>query len=80
MPDTRANAHEQIIHHFRCQRCGKKFDKRLSELQRVDEVSCPKCGTVIDVRESKSTGAIGKDFDTANEQNKRRGPDPDEAA
>ena len=62
MPDTRANAHEQIIHHFRCQRCGKKFDKRLSELQRVDEVSCPKCGTVIDVRESKSTGAIGKDF------------------
>jgi DNA-directed RNA polymerase subunit RPC12/RpoP len=76
------DAFQQIIHPFRCQRegCGQPFGKRLSLLQRVDEVFCPKCGAAIDIRESKRTGAIGKDFDTANEQNKRGGPGPDEAA
>ena len=40
------DAFQQIIHPFRCQRegCGQPFGKRLSLLQRVDEVFCPKCG------------------------------------
>jgi hypothetical protein len=48
-------------------KCRKRFQKILRSLVNVNEVPCPHCGTVIDIRESKSTGAIGHAFDTANQ-------------
>ncbi len=45
--------------------CGETFKQVLRRLLQADEIICPKCGMAIDIRESKRTGEIGKDFDTA---------------
>jgi hypothetical protein len=57
-----------MTHRFECPNCRKPFEKILRTLQplRVNKVACPKCGTEIDIRVSKSQGEIGKAFDLAN--------------
>ncbi len=64
---------DQILYKFTCENteCGKVFQPVLRELVHTDEVVCPKCGTAIDIRESKRHGAIGKMFDTASELDKK---------
>ena len=64
---------DQMFYKFACENaeCGEVFKPVLRELVNADEVVCPKCGTAIDIRESKRHGAIGKLFDTASELDKK---------
>jgi transcription initiation factor IIE alpha subunit len=64
---------DQLSHPFQCKnpQCRENFEKPLRSLVIVDEVVCPKCGSTQDIRESKRTGEIGKDFDTATELDKK---------
>ena len=66
MPTSRL---DEYLHQFRCEapECRKTFKKVLRSLLHADEVVCPHCGTTIDIRESKSSGDIGRDFDMAND-------------
>jgi len=58
---------DQMFHTFRCQnvKCGKVFQEVLRKLLKANKVVCPECGHPINIRDSKKTGAIRKDFDTA---------------
>jgi len=56
---------------FRCENCGTSFKKILRILVESDEVGCPRCRTIIDVRESKRTGDISRALDSAGEQDQR---------
>ena len=49
-------------HEFHCSRCLRSFQIVLRMLLQVSEVTCPRCGAEKDIRESKSTGEVGKDF------------------
>jgi hypothetical protein len=65
---------DQLSHPFQCKnpQCREGFDKPLRSLVHANEVVCPKCGTAEeDIRESKRTGQIGKDFDTATQLDKK---------
>ena len=53
-------------HEFHCATCLRPFQFVLRTLLQVSEVTCPHCGTQMDIRESKSAGEVGKDFDVAN--------------
>jgi len=57
---------DQLSHSFKCPhpQCGKVFKETYRSLLHPNEVACPACGTTIDIRKSKSTGKIGKMFDT----------------
>jgi len=59
-------------HIFQCEnpQCGNAFEKSLGSLVYANEVVCPKCGTSIDIRESKRTGDLGLWFSTAGELDK----------
>lgn len=61
--------HDLISHSFTClnAKCGNQFEETLSRLTYKKVVFCPKCGQAQDIRESKSTGEIGLDFDMANQ-------------
>jgi hypothetical protein len=65
---------DEMLHTFRCEnpQCGETFQHLLRRLLDLKEVVCPKCGTAIDIRESKRTGEIGLDFATASEIDKQR--------
>ena len=58
---------------FTCQnpRCRKQFKEVLRQLLTVKEVSCPSCGTTINIEDSKRHGEIGKAFDSSNELDKQ---------
>jgi hypothetical protein len=60
---------DTMTHQFVCPSCRKPFEKVLRDLQpvRVKKVTCPQCGTEIDMRVSKSQGDISKAFDLANQ-------------
>jgi hydrogenase maturation factor HypF (carbamoyltransferase family) len=64
---------DQMLHTFNCEnpQCGHCFQEPLRSLLYADEISCPKCRTKIDIRASKSSGQLGKDFDTAVELDKK---------
>jgi hypothetical protein len=63
------NYFDQVSHPFHCKnpQCGARFEIVLRSLICVNEIICPKCGAVEDIRESKRAGQIGKDFDMATE-------------
>jgi hypothetical protein len=54
--------------------CGRQFEQILRSLVQADEVTCPGCGAVIDLRESKSTGDLGLTFNHASELDKQAAP------
>jgi len=64
---------DQHTYSFTCEnpQCGKPFNEVLGRLLKAKEVSCPNCGTTINIRESKTSGPIGKAFDTASELDKQ---------
>lgn len=64
---------DKLLHTFHCEnpKCGHVFQEVLRRLLKAKEVVCPKCGTAIDISESKRTGEIGKDFDTADQLDKQ---------
>jgi DNA-directed RNA polymerase subunit RPC12/RpoP len=43
-------------------KCTRQFEQALSELVAADKVSCPYCGTTIDLTESKRTGDLSRIF------------------
>jgi hypothetical protein len=60
---------DKLSHSFTCPQaqCGQVFQKTYRSLLYPNEVACPACGATIDIRESKSTGEIGKMFDRCNQ-------------
>ena len=64
---------DQMSHSIKCSNaeCGEIFQQTYRNLLQADEVSCPKCGTVQDIRESKRTGEIGSWFNTMAELDKK---------
>jgi hypothetical protein len=54
----------EIRYSFVCPKvqCAHQFEQRLSELLKVDNVSCPRCRTTIDITESKRTGDLSQIF------------------
>ena len=64
---------DQMSHPFKCAKpqCGEVFNETYRRLLKADEVTCPKCGTSIDIRESKRTGEIGLWFNTVSELDKK---------
>ena len=64
---------DQLFYAFRCEnpQCGKEFEQILRGLLKTNEVTCPECGAAIDIREAKSTGDLGKKFDTASQLDKQ---------
>jgi hypothetical protein len=61
-----ASAFDEHFHTFKCPnpQCGQVFEKTYRRLLYLNEIACPKCRAVINIRESKLTGEIGKWFDT----------------
>ena len=51
--------------------CARPFQRILRTLLRANKVACPYCGAEIDIRQSKSIGAIGKALEEANELDKQ---------
>ena len=47
--------------------CGRQFEQILRSLIGADEVTCPGCGAVIDIRETKRTGDLGLTLKNAGE-------------
>ena len=70
---TKISPFDDFFHDFKCEspKCGETFSHVLRSLLDADEVVCPKCGTAIDIRESKRTGEIWHDFDNASELEKK---------
>jgi len=64
---------DQHSYTFKCERpeCGKVFKQILRSLVYAKEVVCPKCGAVMDIREAKRHGDVGKALDTASELDKQ---------
>ncbi len=56
-----------LFYEFQCPspECGERFKQILRGLVQDEKVPCPKCGAAIDIRETKTTGELGKWFDTA---------------
>jgi len=46
-------------------RCRHDFRKSLRALSFLNEVACPRCGTIEDIRDEKTSGKISKAFETA---------------
>lgn len=63
---------DSMTRQFKCEnpQCGKLFEETLRGLIKPDKIFCPACGTAIDISESKRTGEIGLDFNTASELDK----------
>jgi len=41
-------------------KCHEQFEETISRLAEADTVSCPECGTTIDISESKRTGDLAR--------------------
>jgi hypothetical protein len=54
----------ELSYSFVCSnlKCSHQFEQSLSELLKVDSVSCPRCRKPIDITESKKTGDLGQIF------------------
>jgi DNA-directed RNA polymerase subunit RPC12/RpoP len=65
---------DQLLYSFICKdpKCGQQFAQTLRSLIKANEVVCPKCGTAIDIRESRRTGDIGLTLNDAAELDKQR--------
>ena len=52
----------EIRYSFVCPKvdCAVQFEQSLSELLKIDKVSCPQCRKSIDIRESKRTGDLSQ--------------------
>ncbi len=68
------SAFDDTTHTFTCEnaQCGHRFNEFLRSLLHMEKVVCPECGTTKDIRESKRTGPVGLDFNTATEIDKQR--------
>jgi hypothetical protein len=53
---------DKLLYSFICpnMECGIQFTQLLRSLVEADQVRCPRCGTVIDIRQSKGGGEIGQ--------------------
>jgi DNA-directed RNA polymerase subunit RPC12/RpoP len=55
---------------FRCATCGMRFKKILRVLVDSDEVRCPRCHAIIDIRDSKRIGDINEALAIAAQQDR----------
>jgi DNA-directed RNA polymerase subunit RPC12/RpoP len=73
---------DRIPYSFVCPspNCGQQFELILRSLIQADEVTCPGCGAVIDIRESKRAGDLGLTFNDAGELDKQATQEPNSVA
>ena len=64
---------DQMLYSFTCKnpQCGNDFQHVLRSLLKTDEVICPKCGTTIDIRKTKTSETFRKALDIANQLDKQ---------
>lgn len=64
---------DQMFFELECPnaKCGKQIKEVLSQFRDVDEIACPHCSVVVNLKADSIKGSLDKLFDTATELDKQ---------